>query len=120
MSEALKKMDEEIASLRTSVTKLERVLKAKNAELEDRAQFSQCMADAQNGKYTSIFSLPFYTGRYGYKMCLRLYILGDGIGKNSYSCLTVLHDYAGRVRQHPTMAFFSQGDLQADQSGRRT
>ena len=107
MSEALQKRDEEIVSLRTSVTKLERMLKAKNAELEDRdfrlsliensnydgtmlwkiPQFSQRMADAQNGKYTSIFSLPFYTGRYGYKMCLRLYILGDGIGKNSYLSL---------------------------------
>ena len=107
MSEELKKRDEEIASLRTSVTKLERMLKAKNAEIEDRdfrlsliencnydgtmlwkiPQFSQRMADAQNGKYTSIFSLPFYTGRYGYKMCLRLYILGDGIGKNNYVSL---------------------------------
>jgi len=33
------------------------------------------------------FSLPFHTGRYGYKMCLRLYILGDGIGKNNYVSL---------------------------------
>jgi hypothetical protein len=24
-------------------------------------------------------SYTFYTGRYGYKMCLRLYIMGDGI-----------------------------------------
>ena len=50
-------------------------------------QFSQRMSDAQTGKYTSIFSLPFYTGRYGFKMCLRLYILGDGIGKNTHMSL---------------------------------
>ena len=107
MSEELKRRDDEIESLRTSLTKLERTLKAKNAEIEDRdfrlsliensnydgtmvwkiPQFSQRMADAKNGKYTSIFSLPFYTGRYGYKMCLRLYILGDGIGKNNYMSL---------------------------------
>ena len=107
MSEELKMRDEEIESLRTAVSKLERTLKAKNAEIEDRdfrlsliensnydgtmvwkvPQFSQRMTDAQNGKYTSIFSLPFYTGRYGYKMCLRLYILGDGIGKNNFMSL---------------------------------
>ena len=50
-------------------------------------QFSQRMEDARSGKYTSIFSLPFYSSRYGYKMCLRLYILGDGIGKNTHMSL---------------------------------
>ena len=50
-------------------------------------QFSQRMEDARTGKYTSIFSLPFYSGRYGYKMCLRLYILGDGIGKTTHMSL---------------------------------
>ena len=45
------------------------------------------MEDARSGKYTSIFSLPFYSSRYGYKMCLRLYILGDGIGKNTHMSL---------------------------------
>ena len=103
----LRRRDEAIATLRTSNTKLEKLLRAKSAEIEDRdfrlsliensnhdgsmiwkiPQFSQRMNDAQSGKYTSIFSLPFYTGRYGYKMCLRLYILGDGIGKNSHMSL---------------------------------
>ena len=50
-------------------------------------QFHQRMKDTQSGKYSSIFSLPFYTGRYGYKMCLRLYILGDGIGKGTHMSL---------------------------------
>ena len=50
-------------------------------------QFSQRKGDAENGKYTSIFSLPFYSGRYGYKMCLRLYIMGDGIGKGTHLSL---------------------------------
>ena len=50
-------------------------------------QFSQRMTDAKTGKYRSIFSLPFYSGRYGYKMCLRLYIMGDGIGKGSHMSL---------------------------------
>ena len=103
----LKRHGEEIGALRTANAKLEKMVRAKNAEIEDRdfrlsliensnhdgsmiwkiPQFSQRMSDAESGKYTSIFSLPFYTGRYGFKMCLRLYILGDGIGKNSHMSL---------------------------------
>ncbi|XP_064392829.1 TNF receptor-associated factor 3-like isoform X3 [Halichondria panicea] len=103
----LRKKDEEIDTLVKKVSSLERAMKSKQAEYEDRdfrlsliensshdgqmiwkiPQFSQRMADAQSGKYTSIFSLPFHTGKYGYKMCLRLYILGDGIGKNTHMSL---------------------------------
>ena len=103
----LRLKDEEIAELKTTVKKLERTIQSKSAELEDRdfrlsliensnydgtmiwkiPQFSQRKADAENGKYTSIFSLPFYSGRYGYKMCLRLYIMGDGIGKGTHLSL---------------------------------
>ena len=107
MTAELRHRDEEIASLRSTLSKMEKSMRSKHAEFEDRdfrlsliensnydgtiiwkiPQFSQRMSDAQTGKYTSIFSLPFYTGRYGYKMCLRLYILGDGIGKNSHMSL---------------------------------
>ena len=103
----LRRKEEEIMSLKSTVIKLEKKVKTKHAELEDRdfrlsliensnydgtmvwkiPQFSQRMSDAHSGKYTSIFSLPFYTSRHGYKMCLRLYILGDGIGKNNYMSL---------------------------------
>ena len=103
----LRAKEEEISQLKVSVTKLEKQLRSRSAELEDRdfrlsliensnhdgsmiwkiPQFSQRKADAQNGKYTSIFSLPFYSGRYGYKMCLRLYNMGDGIGKGTHLSL---------------------------------
>ena len=99
--------DEELTSLQTQVAKLEKSLRSKNADFEDRdfrlsliensnhdgtmvwkiPQFSQRNTDAQSGKCPSIFSLPFYTGHHGYKMCLRLYILGDGIGKGNYMSL---------------------------------
>ena len=107
MRAELRRKDEEIGILRNTITKLEKSMRSKHAEFEDRdfrlsliensnydgsmvwkiPQFSQRMSDAQTGKYTSIFSLPFYTGRYGFKMCLRLYILGDGIGKNTHMSL---------------------------------
>ena len=32
----------------------------------------------------SVYSPPFYTSRYGFKMCARLYPLGDGIGRSSH------------------------------------
>lgn len=42
---------------------------------------------AQKGITRSIYSEPFYTGRTGYKMCLRLYPMGDGTGKNTHLSL---------------------------------
>ena len=42
-------------------------------------------------KTISLYSAPFYTGRYGYKMCLRLYMDGDGSGKGTHlSFLTIM------------------------------
>ena len=49
--------------------------------------FESRTKDARDARYTSIFSLPFYTSKYGYKMCLRLYPLGDGMGKNTHLSL---------------------------------
>ena len=103
----IQKRDHEIQNLQKLTGQLQKTVKQKNAEIEDRdfrlslvenssfdgmmiwkiPQFGQRMDDAKSGKYTSIFSLPFYSGRYGYKMCLRLYIMGDGIGKNTHMSL---------------------------------
>ena len=107
MKSEMRKKDEEIARLKMQIASLEKKLQAKETESEDRAfrlsllenvsydgtmiwkipQFAQRVVDAQSGKYTSIFSLPFYTSRYGYKLCLRLYILGDGIGQGTHMSL---------------------------------
>jgi hypothetical protein len=112
--EAKEESRQEVDALRNRIklieqqmTQMQKTLQAKNSEIEDRdfrlsliensnydgsmiwkiPQFSQRMTDAKTGKYTSIFSLPFYSSRYGYKMCLRLYIMGDGIGKGSHMSL---------------------------------
>ena len=99
--------DDIIASLQDRVKQLEQAQLCRSSENEDRdfrlsliensnfdgtmiwkvPQFSQRMEDARTGKYTSIFSLPFYSGRYGYKMCLRLYIPRDGIGRGTHMSL---------------------------------
>ena len=107
ISNELQLCDEEIAALRSQVVRMEKQIRSMSADLEDRdfrlsliensnhdgtiiwkiPQFSQRKADAENSRYTSILSLPFYSGRYGYKMCLRLYIMGDGIGKGTHLSL---------------------------------
>ena len=104
---SLQTLEEQVASLQAKVRDLDNQVQSLNARFEDLnfrlsliensnhdgsmiwkiPQFSQRKADAENGKYTSIFSLPFYTGRYGFKMCLRLYIMGDGIGKGTHLSL---------------------------------
>ena len=103
----LTQKDTIIRNLEDKIACLEATIQSKATENEDRdfrlslmensnydgtmlwkiPQFSQRMEDARTGKYTSIFSLPFNSGRYGYKMCLRLYILGDGIGKGTHMSL---------------------------------
>jgi len=40
--------------------------------------------DAKIGSITSIYSPPFYTGRNGYKMCMRAYLNGDGTGEGTH------------------------------------
>ena len=40
--------------------------------------------EARAGKVSSIYSPPFYTGRTGYKMCVRAYLNGDGSGEGQY------------------------------------
>ncbi|XP_071963045.1 TNF receptor-associated factor 3-like [Antedon mediterranea] len=43
--------------------------------------------EAINGKTNSLYSPPFYSSRTGYKMCLRLYLNGDGMGRNTHVSL---------------------------------
>ena len=40
--------------------------------------------DARTGRIVSLYSAPFYTSRHGYKMCLRVYLNGDGSGKETH------------------------------------
>jgi len=39
---------------------------------------------ANNSVITSFYSPNFMTGKYGYKMCARLYFNGDGMGKRDH------------------------------------
>uniref|UniRef100_A0AAQ5YWY3 TNF receptor-associated factor n=1 Tax=Amphiprion ocellaris TaxID=80972 RepID=A0AAQ5YWY3_AMPOC len=43
--------------------------------------------DAVAAKTLSLYSQPFYTGYFGYKMCARVYLNGDGMGKGTHLSL---------------------------------
>lgn len=43
--------------------------------------------EARSGQQSSIYSPCFYTSRHGYKMCARLYLNGDGMGKGTHLSL---------------------------------
>ena len=40
--------------------------------------------DALDGRTISLYSPPFYTSPHGYRMCIRAYLNGDGIGKGTH------------------------------------
>ncbi|CAB4034053.1 TNF receptor-associated factor 3-like [Paramuricea clavata] len=43
--------------------------------------------DAINGVKTALYSQHFYSAQYGYKMCAKVYMNGDGFGKGSHLSL---------------------------------
>ncbi|CAH2328545.1 TNF receptor-associated factor 3 isoform X1 [Pelobates cultripes] len=43
--------------------------------------------EAVMGKTLSLYSQPFYTSYFGYKMCARVYLNGDGMGKGTHLSL---------------------------------
>ncbi|XP_060736207.1 TNF receptor-associated factor 3 [Tachysurus vachellii] len=43
--------------------------------------------EAVASKTLSLYSQPFYTGYFGYKMCARVYLNGDGMGKGTHLSL---------------------------------
>ena len=46
--------------------------------------------EARSGKTTSLYSPPFYTDVHGYRVCLRAYLFGDGVGKGTHISLFIV------------------------------
>ena len=46
--------------------------------------FNRRRREAVDGVTLSLYSTPFYTSRHGYKMCARVYLNGDGLGKGTH------------------------------------
>ncbi|NXC41870.1 TRAF2 factor, partial [Penelope pileata] len=48
---------------------------------------SRKLQDSVTGRTVSLYSPAFYTAKYGYKVCLRIYLNGDGTGKGTHVSL---------------------------------
>uniref|UniRef100_A0A7N6BDY2 TNF receptor-associated factor n=1 Tax=Anabas testudineus TaxID=64144 RepID=A0A7N6BDY2_ANATE len=51
------------------------------------SDFTKKRQDAMAGRAPAMFSPAFYTSKYGYKMCLRIYLNGDGTGRGTHLSL---------------------------------
>uniref|UniRef100_A0AAV2MPV5 MATH domain-containing protein n=1 Tax=Knipowitschia caucasica TaxID=637954 RepID=A0AAV2MPV5_KNICA len=49
--------------------------------------FTKKRQDAVAGRAPAMFSPAFFTSKYGYKMCLRIYLNGDGTGRGTHLSL---------------------------------
>ncbi|NXN23810.1 TRAF2 factor, partial [Nycticryphes semicollaris] len=98
---------EKIETLSNKVRQLERSIGLKDlamAEMEEKirsmeastydgvfiwkiTEFARKRQDAITGRSPAIFSPAFYTSKYGYKMCLRVYLNGDGTGRGTHLSL---------------------------------
>ncbi|NXS63020.1 TRAF2 factor, partial [Brachypteracias leptosomus] len=98
---------EKIETLTSKVRQLERSIGLKDlamAEMEEKirnmeastydgvfiwkiTEFARKRQEAITGRSPAIFSPAFYTSKYGYKMCLRVYLNGDGTGRGTHLSL---------------------------------
>ncbi|XP_059920355.1 TNF receptor-associated factor 2-like isoform X1 [Gadus macrocephalus] len=51
------------------------------------SDFTKKRQDAVAGRAPAMFSPAYYTSKYGYKMCLRIYLNGDGTGRSTHLSL---------------------------------
>ena len=86
-------MERQVAMLKVHVSDMELQLQASLAStyngsfmwrIPDLAKRKQ---DAIDGRITSLYSPPFYTAKNGYKMCIRVYLNGDGMGHKTHLSL---------------------------------
>ena len=104
LSRLSEEMGVQIAPLKEEITKLELTLvdlKELFSELSLRVEriptttyngefiwvipeVARRIREAKTGENISLYSAPFYTHRFGYKLCLRVYLNGDGTGKGTH------------------------------------
>uniref|UniRef100_A0A671YW81 TNF receptor-associated factor n=1 Tax=Sparus aurata TaxID=8175 RepID=A0A671YW81_SPAAU len=98
---------EKIENLSNKVRQLERTVTMKDLQLSETEQlvqelqfctydgifvwkisdFSRRRQEALANRTPAMFSPAFYSSKYGYKMCLRLYLNGDGTGRGTHLSL---------------------------------
>ena len=82
-------------------------------------EFARKRNESVGGQQVSFFSPCFYTSRYGYKMCARIFLNGDGMGRGTHISVffVVLRGQYDAVlrwpfRQKVTFMLFDQDNVQ--------
>ena len=90
-------MERQVTMLKVHVSEMELQLQASLASTYNGSfmwripDLAKRKRDAIDGRITSLYSPPFYTAKNGYKMCIRVYLNGDGMGhKTHFSIFFVL------------------------------
>ena len=83
-------MEQQVTMLKDHVSEMELQLQASLASTYNGSfmwripDVKKRRRDAINGRITSLYSPPFYTAKNGYKMCIRVYLNGDGMGHKTH------------------------------------
>ena len=86
-------MERQVTRLKVHVSEMELQLQASLASTCDGSfmwripDLAKRRRDAIDGRITSLYSPPFYTAKNGYKMCIRVYLNGDGMGHKTHLSL---------------------------------
>ena len=82
-------------------------------------EFARRRNEAVSGQQVSFYSPCFYTSRYGYKMCARIFLNGDGMGRGTHISVffVVLRGQYDAIlrwpfRQKVTFMLFDQDNVQ--------
>lgn len=104
LKESKNSLEKKVEELQDSVTNWKREVSFKDLLIEEQKlkieslqytsydgtlifklnNFENKKREALMNKLTSHYSVPFYTGRVGYKMCIRVYPNGDGNGRGTH------------------------------------
>ena len=86
-------MERQVTRLKVHVSEMELQLQASLASTYNGSfmwripDLAKRKRDAIDGRITSLYSPPFYTAKNGYKMCIRVYLNGDGMGHKTHLSL---------------------------------
>ncbi|KAK1155598.1 TNF receptor-associated factor 2 isoform X1 [Acipenser oxyrinchus oxyrinchus] len=93
LTHKVRQMERSLAMKDLAIAELEQKFKEQEFSTYDGifiwkiGDFTRKRQDAREGRTPAMFSPGFYTSKYGYKMCMRLYLNGDGTGRGTHLSL---------------------------------
>ena len=79
--------EQDVESMNRSVSEFSSLLSNDGSFIWKITDVMEKLQNAKQGQAASIYSPPFYSSPAGYKMCLRLYLNGDGQAKGTHMSL---------------------------------